>query len=286
MQIFARLLRLYDRLGEVSMSVRAWSWFVKAFATAFLTYWVHLHAGLDNWLGSGGFHLPSLAWPIFAPLPPPYPHLLWWATFAGGVLLYFERTVSWGCLLAGGGFFYATMCDLASIGALNMHFLYAFAVIFWSTGLRAAPAVLMSAWPAFLIRIYLIVVYFGSGWRKAIYGNWLDRPDVLFHSMSGYYVTNLLRLLDPIIPMFIWNLMQFVTIGFELGAPLLLLHPSFRRFGVIMGCSLHLGIAFLMKGLIYFSFQMMVFYIPVLMRTKPHSEINGTEHRLLFNRRV
>ena len=43
--------------------------------------------------------------------------------------MFFRQTVAMGCLVAGSGFFYATMCDPASIGALNMHFLFALAVV-------------------------------------------------------------------------------------------------------------------------------------------------------------
>ena len=178
--------------------------------------------------------------------------------------MFFRQAVAFGCLMAGSGFFYATMCDPASIGALNMHFLFGFAVVFWSTSLRKASDVTMSAWPAYLIRLYLVVVYFGSGWRKTIYGDWLNNPDALLHCMTGFYTTDLTRHLYPIMPLFVWTLTQYMAVTFELGAPLLLLYPPLRKWGVISGCLLHLGIALLMKDLFYFSFQMLTFYIPVL----------------------
>ena len=249
------------------MPVKSWDLFVKALALAFLAYWLHLGNGLNDWLGSGGFHPMSPALAVFAPLPSPFPQLLWWTTLAGGLLMFLQRTVAIGCLLAGGGFFYATMCDSASTGALNMHFLFALAVIFWGTSLRKTADITMAAWPAYLIRLYLIVVYFGSGWRKAIYGDWLNNPDALIHGMTGFYTTDLTRWLYPIMPLFTWTLTQYVTVAFELGAPLLLLYPPLRKGGVILGCLLHLGIALLMKDLFYFSFQMLTFYIPVLIPT-------------------
>ncbi len=122
----------------------------------------------------------------------------------------------------------------------------------------------MMAWPAYLIRIYLVVVYFGSGWRKVIYGDWLNNPDSLLNCITGFYTTDLTRWLYPIVPLLAWTLVQYATVAFELGAPLLLLYPPLRKGGAIFGCMLHLGIAFLMKDLFYFSLQMLTFYIPVL----------------------
>ena len=249
------------------MPAKAWALFRNAVASAFLLYWLHLHNGLRDWLGSDGFHLATPASPLFRPLPHPFPELLWWSVFAGSLMLYLKRSAPWGCLIVGAGFFYATMCDWASFGALNMHFLFSFAVIFWSLGLHVSKSGSMSAWPAFLIRIYLVVVYFGSGWRKAVYGNWINDPHALLHCLSGYYVTDVVRWLYPIVPHFTWTLVQYMSIGFELGSPLLLLVPAFRKWGALWGCLLHLGIALFMKDLVFFSLQMLTFYIPLLTPT-------------------
>jgi hypothetical protein len=251
------------------MLVKDWNWFIKALALAFIAYWLHLGQRLPDWLGSYGFHLPTSASTIFAPLPSPFPVILWSVTLAGGLLLFFSKTVLWGSLLAGAGFFYATMCDVASRGALNMHFLFAFALIFWSAGLGRIGKTIMSAWPTYLIRIYVVMVYFGAGWRKVVYGNWLDKPDTLFICSMGYYTTNATRWLYSNAPFFTWTLLQYTTVAFELGAPLLFLYPPFRKIGVIAGCLLHFGIAVLMRDLYYFSLQMITFYIPILIRIFP-----------------
>ena len=249
------------------MPVKGWDCFVRALALAFLAYWLHLHQGLDDWLGSDGFHLPSSSAWIFRPLSPLPALLLWWITFSGGFFLFCSRYQAFGSILAGGGLFYATMCDPASIGALNMHFLFALAVVFWSTSLRQSSAASMMAWPAYLIRLYLVVVYFGSGWRKVIYGDWLSNPDALLHCMTGFYTTDLTRRLYPTLPSIGWTSLQYLTVTFELGAPLLLLYLPLRKWGAVLGCLLHVGIALLMKDLFYFSLQMLTFYIPVLIPT-------------------
>jgi len=262
------------------MPVKPWDYFVKALSLAFLAYWLHLSRDLNDWLGVEGFHLSSPASLVFKPLPSPWPSVLWWMVFWGGVLLLARRTVAVGCLIVGSGFFYATICDPASIGALNMHFLFALAVIFWSSSLRRGMDVTMCAWPAYLIRIYLVFVYFGSGWRKTIYGNWLTDPHALFHCMTGFYTTGLTRWLYPVIPLAMWTIGQYLTVGFELGAPLLLLHPSFRKAGAVVGCLLHIGIALLMKDLFYFSLQMLTFYIPVLIPTSwPAAMLSRSDHQ-------
>lgn len=87
-------------------------------------------------------------------------------------------------------------------------------------------------WPAYLLRLYLVIVYFGSGWRKVIYGNWLDDPHALFQCMTGFYTTDLTRWLHPVLPALTWTFAQYFAVAFELGAPLLLLYPSLRKWGV------------------------------------------------------
>ena len=267
MKALAPFCKLYERLGQATMPVMYWDVFVKALTLAFVAYWLHLSQNLNDWLGSDGFHLMSPTTAIFPPLPSPWPIFLWWITFGGSLLMFFRKGVATGCLVAGSGFFYVTMCDPASVGALNMHFLFALVVIFWSTSLKTADDLTMMAWPAYLIRLYLVVAYFGSGWRKVMFGDWLSNPNALLHCMTGYYATGLTRWLYHLAPAWGWTLMQYLTIFFELGAPLLLLHLLFRKWGVFLGCLLHLGIAFLMKDLFYFSIQMLTFYIPVLIPT-------------------
>jgi hypothetical protein len=273
MQAVLRVVQAYGRLGDDVMPIQAWNIFIKVLALVFLAYWLHLSQGLDDWLGAEGFHPPSVTAAVFGPLSSLGALILWWLTFLGGLLLLISlpTTVALGCILAGGGLFYATMCDPVSMGALNMHFLFAFAVIFWSTGLMRRSAGFMMAWPAYLIRLYLVVVYFGSGWRKTVYGNWLDNPHALLQCMSGYYPTSISRSLYGALPLFSWTALQYLTVVFELGAPLLLLYGPLRRWGTVTGCSLHLGIALLMKGLFYFSFQMMAFYIPVMIHVSHFS---------------
>lgn len=246
------------------MHLRHWQLFIKGMAVAFLAYWLHLGTQVNDWLGSDGFHVVSPASLVFRPLPEPMPSCLWWMVLLGTALMFFRRTLPVGCVLAGGGFFYATMTDLESAGALNMNFLFGFAVIFWSSGLPSDPSLTLSAWPVYLIRIYLVVVYFGSGWRKAVFGDWLTNPDALIHCMTGFYATDFTRYLFLILPPLAWTFMQYGVIVFELGAPLLLLAPALRKWGILMGCLLHLGIALLMRDLVYFSLQMLAFYIPFL----------------------
>lgn len=277
----------WAKMLAATMPVWSWNFFIKAFALAFLAYWVHLSHGLNDWLGTEGFHLISPASVVFAPLPTPWPLVLWWTTFTGGLFLLFSRTVAIGCFVAGTGFFYATMSDLASMGALNMHFLFAFAVIFASTGLIRTSNLTLAAWPAYLIRIYLVVVYFGSGWRKVVYGDWLNNPDALLHCVTGFFTTDLARWLYPIVPHLTWTLIQYGAVVFELGAPLLLLYPPLRKTGFILGCLLHLGIALLMKDLFYFSLQMITFYIPVLTTTSfPLTSTTGSGEKIEIRARI
>jgi len=260
----SQYLRAYAKFDLAIMPAKSWDLFIKSLALAFLIYWLHLSHGLNDWLGAQGFHLLTPTSRLFPPLAIPWPLVLWYVVLSGVLLMFFRQTVAIGCLIAASGFFFVTMCDPASIAALNMNFIFGFAVIFWSSGLSKTTNGMMSAWPAYLIRIYLVTVYFGSGWRKSVFGDWLTNPHTLVDCMSGFYATHLTRWLYPVMPLFVWTLMQYATVSFELGAPLLLLYPPLRKWGVLLGCLLHIGIALLMKDLFYFSFQMLTFYVPVL----------------------
>ena len=61
-----------------------------------------------------------------------------------------------------------------------------------------------------------------------------------------------------------WWALAYASLAFELFAPLLFLWKRTRGAAILFGIGFHLSIALLMKDLVYFSTQMITFYIVFL----------------------
>jgi hypothetical protein len=127
----------------------------------------------------------------------------------------------------------------------------------WS--MRKAKTNIIPAWPADLIRYLLVLVYLSSGLSKLI-----QQPGWLSLTAEP----PLLRILiDPMAadlnPVFwadypwLFRLGGFVTIAFELAAPLLLTRHATKL--AVVGLLMHLGVAYTMT-LGMFSWGMLAFY--------------------------
>ena len=96
---------------------------------------------------------------------------------------------------------------------------------------------------------------------KLFHGDWAHDPDVLWTQAQGIYRTDLAAFLLNYQPKWVWTLMQYTALLFELSAPVLF---TFRRLlptGIVVGIGFQLGIALTMNQLIFFSLQMMTFYL-------------------------
>ena len=106
-----------------------------------------------------------------------------------------------------------------------------------------------------------MTIYFSSGWHKAVSGDWLDSPSTLRTSMQGIYMTDVAAWAVVTLPLAFWAVSQYLVLAFELFSPVLFSSPKLRVGAVAAGCCFHLGIALFMDKLIYFSLQMMSFYV-------------------------
>jgi hypothetical protein len=127
----------------------------------------------------------------------------------------------------------------------------------WS--MRKAKTGLIQAWPADLMRYLLVIVYLAAGLSKLIQQpGWLsltaDPPllRILIDPMAG----NLSPEFWANYP-WLFRLGGFVTIAFELAAPLLLTRHATKL--AVVGLLMHLGIAYSMT-LGMFSWGMLSFY--------------------------
>src|SRR5690606_31306592 len=103
--------------------------------------------------------------------------------------------------------------------------------------------------------------YLGSGLCKALRGDWLTHSDVLWTQIQGVYATDAAAWLLRVLPGGAWSLLQHAALGFELLAPLLFMSRRLRPAGIVLGVGLHLVVAVTMYQLLYFSLQMVSFYL-------------------------
>ena len=72
MRPYKQFGKFCPQLSQTTMAKRDWVIFIRAFAVAFIAYWLHLLHGLKDWLGSEGYHLPSPAHDLLKDALPTY----------------------------------------------------------------------------------------------------------------------------------------------------------------------------------------------------------------------
>lgn len=112
------------------------------------------------------------------------------------------------------------------------------------------------------IQAGLVTVYFLSGWRKAVWGDWISDWDTLLNILSGPFQSACAGWLIQMVPAFVWTFLQFSTVFFQLAAPLIFFHPRMVPYAVVSGLAFHLGISLLLQDLWIFSLAMLPFYVP------------------------
>lgn len=237
--------------------------FERVFTCTFMAYCGAWFAGGEEWLTTRGFHftaeLTSSSYP--APLPPLPP--AWLPYFAVllfgaplcvvlGVLRRPALAVTLGCAV------YIQLVDVYSAFTLNKLYILGFLLL-----LLAPPPVQgrQSAWPARIIQATLLIQYFTAGLCKVLHGDWLKHDDILIGHSVGLYRTELAAWMVQTLPHWTWVAQHAFALGFELLAPALFLVPHLRRVGIALGFGMHLLIALLMQDLIWFSAQMVSFYL-------------------------
>jgi len=219
----------------------------------FLAKW-WLHAA--EWIGTDGFHFPDA---IVAPLPNAL--LPYFAALQFGALGMFifgrgirsSAIICWLCLM------YVTLIDRIAAFSINNIYLFTLAVfVVYPFGNRNSTIV---AVPVRLLQLGMVAIYFSSGWNKAVFGDWLAWPNVLQSALSGIYMNEAAAWALRMLPGWIWTILQYFTLVFELFSPVLFFSRRWRCFAMVAGCFFHIGIAVFMDQLIFFSLQMMSFYL-------------------------
>ena len=125
----------------------------------------------------------------------------------------------------------------------------------------------VSGWVIRFFQLTLILQYSTSGICKANPGDWIIWDPFSFHwnivwtQSQGHYKTWLAAQAVNDLPYICWVVISLLSYLFELGAIVWFGWKRTRYGAIIFGLMFHLGIATLMKDLIYFSLQMLTSYI-------------------------
>lgn len=267
----SRLIRKLDTILVGPFDPARQDLFLRAFALTLLIYVIERAQHPYEWLTDEGFHYSAAVHELWLPPPPPLlPH---WAVFpflalfcgAAGVLVLgkWRLPATAVCLLCT---IYVTYADPASAFTLNKLYIATLTVIVAGQLLnRVTKAGIFpiseSAWPCRVIQATLLIQYFTAGTCKVVYGDWLESTTVLWSQAQGVFRSELCGWMLVHVEQKWWALFQYQALMFELSAPFLLLFRRTRYLAMVWGIGFHLGIALLMYKLIYFSLQMIAFYI-------------------------
>lgn len=243
------------------------------------TWWQHA----AEWLTPAGFHLSSQAAGAYAPVAPLVPTavlplfaLLFFGTTALVILGWRLRfTLPLTLALVA----YVTYADPLTAFTLNRLYLISYAVlafcpggVYWSID-RHRPG-FTSAWAERVLQATLLIQYFTAGWCKAVHGDWLENPYVLWTQTQGWYMTDLASMALRTVPIGVFSWMQYAALTFELGAPVLFTVKRLRPIAYVWGIVFHMGTALIAYQLFYFCLQMICFY-PLFMDEDRLRRVHG-----------
>ena len=249
----ARSLRLFRQALALSFALYSAAWFLNA----------------DESLTDAGYHYSAET--VKVTQPAPLPTLPGWAvapfaivlfgTALSQIVLWRERRTIWVVLACA---VYTQLVDLAAAFTINKLFIVGFLVIALAPETEPEPGMpegAHSAWPVRVLQATLVIMYFGAGLAKAIYGDWLADPNVLWSQVQGGYRTEFAAFLLGALPKPMWSVAMYSGLAFELLAPVLLMIRRLRWVGIVWGALFQLLIAALMAKLIFFSLQVLAFYL-------------------------
>jgi len=98
-------------------------------------------------------------------------------------------------------------------------------------------------WPARLIGLQMMLVYFGTGFHKSLSPAW-DGGEILYYSLISQWGSGIAYgIAGLLLPMAVYQVMVYGTIAFELFAPYGLYVPRFQPWYFASGVLFHVGIA-------------------------------------------
>jgi uncharacterized membrane protein YphA (DoxX/SURF4 family) len=239
----------------------------------------------DDWLSELGFRVPAISgWQQPISLPP----LPSWAALAvcvalvvSGLATSLGALTRWSSAVFAALLAYVALADrLAAFTVSKISPVIVLVLCLSPSGARASidawwrrrrdpeaprPAQVSGGCVSFF-QIMLPVFYVSSGIAKAK-GDWLSEPYVLWTHLHDSYQTAVSWFLANHMPTFGWTAIQGAVLVFECGAPLWFALPFTRRYALVFGATMHLGIGLMFGPVIWFSLLMIILlgssYAPV-----------------------
>ena len=109
-------------------------------------------------------------------------------------------------------------------------------------------------------QILVPVFYMSSGFSKA-WGDWLSYPYVLFTHLHDSYQTWVAWFAANHVTAWMWSVMQYTTLAFEIGAPLWFSLPWTRKWAMLYGIAMHTMIGLMFGPVIWFALLMITILI-------------------------
>jgi hypothetical protein len=226
---------------------------------------------VESWLTNAGFVVPNLGrddyrQPLYlGPLPAWLAWVIAVVTVASGV----ATALGWKTRTASGVFaallVYLALADRLEAFTVNkLGAVVAIALFATPAGARyGIDARQRSAKPTHVtwgnVRFFqalLMFMYCASGIAKAS-GDWIKNPNVIWSHMHDSYQTAFTYWLAIAVPAFAWSAFQYVTLAYELGAPLWYSIHRTRLVALFVGLGMHATIGLMFGPVIWFSFLMM-----------------------------
>jgi len=247
--------------------------FQRCFSFTFLIYTFAWFFHAKEWLTPYGFHYTAKIklWHMPDPFPLlpmemlPYFGIFMFGSTLALILGWQTRKMVWLVLACA---IYIQNVDFVSAYTLNKFYVVVYAILALAPRPRKflsqdgkTPQHLHSVWPIRIIQATLLIQYISAGFCKALHGDWLTDPFVFWSQIQGIYCTDFAAWLLRTLPKTGWIVVMYAGFIFELFVPVLFVFKRTRLIALFWGLGFQVLIALTMHQLIYFSAQMLTFYI-------------------------
>ncbi len=268
-----RLLSSWDQLWYAPTDRQRLGAFRVTLVLSMFPYFLYNWSHAIEWLTPSGFHPRcELLHPLRCPFPVPLLDqslLPFFAVifFGSQLALLFGWKLRVSALVAFLSAYYVTRVDHHAAFSPNHVYvvtLFVFTIAAWQPPIGTSLSgerKLYAAWPERVLQATLLVFYFSCGMVKLIYGDWLDQPHLLRIFADGIYRTSAALVLIQNVSLGWWSAAQYFALAVELALPILFLVRKLRPIAFTLGLIFHLSIGILLSGLMYFSVELIAFYV-------------------------
>lgn len=265
-----RVLAAVRRAFDGTVDARRYRLIQGAMGWMLLAYTAFWARNYREWITPEGFHPSVTATATQSPAMPlvsPAVAVVLGVVFFGALAAFlfgYKRRVTGAVVLL--GCIYTLLVDPIASFTINRLNVICFGIFVLAPEPVAndddnGPKEVMLAWPATMLAILVLVHYFAAGLCKVFHGSWADYNDVLWVQIQGVYRTEIAAWMVRTVPQGGFLVLQHLALAFELLAPVLLGIRKLRPIGIVIGFGMHIMISLTMQHLVFFSTQMMAFYV-------------------------